>query len=66
MLFLLMVDRQGKVVQVKKLASKLRDKRIELKIKRAMYDVLYQAAPDSENPYREIFLSYKVTRVGRD
>lgn len=65
MLFLLMVDQQGKVVKVKKLASKLDSKRNELKVKRAMYEVLYKPTRDAESPYREMFLSYKVKRVSR-
>ncbi len=59
-LSLLLVDRDGKVVKVRKLASKLDDNRQDLKVTRAMYDVVLNKAAPSEPAYREFILPYTV------
>ena len=59
-LCLLMVDRQGKVVKVKKLASKLDSLQHDLRVTKEMYNVVYKPAATNTGFYREYIFPYKV------
>ena len=57
-LSLLLVDREGNVVKVKRLASKLDDRQQDLKVIKAMYTVKLNRADLHEQNYREFILPY--------
>ena len=65
-LSLLMVNRDGAVVKVKKLASKLGDARKNVTVTKAMYDVEFKKASEQEALFREFILPYKVGGVGNN
>lgn len=59
-LFLLMINKRGTVIQVKRIASKLKDRRLVLKVEKTMYDVVYGPLWGPEDYNREVFFSYKL------
>lgn len=58
-LSILLVNREGKVVKVKKLASKLDDVRHNIVVAKSMYDVQFKKTSPDDAPYREFILPYR-------
>ncbi len=65
-LALLLVDHNGKVVDVKKLASKLEDKRKDLRVINGLHHVEFSAVAPSARLYREFILPYSVGSSSRN
>ena len=60
-LSLLIINREGEVVRVKKLASKLDDSAKDSTVIRGLYKFKFARAEDAESDYREFILPYRAS-----
>lgn len=65
-LSLLMVNRDGKVVNAKKIASKLDDRAQDYTVLKGMYQAQFTKVPESAPEYREVLFPYRARAGNTD